>query len=254
MNQTETLGDWLDARPFTLAMSSGFFSFFAHLGMLDALLTRGIVPARVTGSSAGALVGGCWAAGVAPAELEERLMALRRQDFWDPAPGPGLLRGDRFRTILRELVENTRLEDTAVPFSPSVWSLKQRATLVPDQGELVETLYASCAVPLLFHPGRLPSGLCWDGGIGDRPGLAATGADEQVFCHHILSRSPWRRRNSPALRIPQGPQRAALAIEGLPRSGPGRLDAGRQALHIAREATARALDTPLKDGIVRIRG
>jgi len=49
-----TLGDWLAERPFALAMSSGFFAFFAHTGMLAALLERGLVPRMVAGSSAGA--------------------------------------------------------------------------------------------------------------------------------------------------------------------------------------------------------
>jgi NTE family protein len=43
-----------------------------------------------------------------------------------------------------------------------------------------------------------------------------------------------------------------LVIEGLPRSGPFRLDAGRRALEQAREATKRALDAPILDGVVRV--
>ena len=34
---TVTLGDWLDAGPYTLALSAGFFGFFAHAGVLAAL-------------------------------------------------------------------------------------------------------------------------------------------------------------------------------------------------------------------------
>ena len=60
------LSEWLAEGPFTLAMSSGFFSFFAHTGMLGSLTTAGHVPRAVAGSSAGALVGGAWAAGLAP--------------------------------------------------------------------------------------------------------------------------------------------------------------------------------------------
>ena len=52
-----SLAEWLADRPFTLAMSSGFFGFFAHFGTLRALLDHGLSPARFCGSSAGALVG-----------------------------------------------------------------------------------------------------------------------------------------------------------------------------------------------------
>ena len=84
------LADWLAEAPFGLAMSSGFFAFFAHTGMLAALRARGLAPAHVAGASAGALVGGAWAAGLEPQELAAELTALRRADFWDPAPGLGL--------------------------------------------------------------------------------------------------------------------------------------------------------------------
>src|SRR5262245_4716936 len=64
MPPVTTLGDWLARGPFGLAMSSGFFAFYAHTGMLSALVARGLAPVHVAGSSAGALVAGAWAAGV----------------------------------------------------------------------------------------------------------------------------------------------------------------------------------------------
>src|SRR5687767_3005552 len=100
----ERLHDWLAAEPFALAMSSGFFSFFAHTGMLSSLTRSGLAPTLVAGSSAGALVGGAWAAGLPADVLERRLVALRRDDFWDPAPGAGLLAGRKFDRLLRELL------------------------------------------------------------------------------------------------------------------------------------------------------
>jgi len=87
-----TLGEWLE-EPFALAMSSGFFAFFAHTGVLGALVARGARPTRVSGSSAGALVTGAYAAGAEPGRIEEELAGLRRHDFWDPRPGLGLLAG-----------------------------------------------------------------------------------------------------------------------------------------------------------------
>ena len=49
------LADWLAEAPFTLTLSSGFFSFFAHSGLIAALQEADLRPARITGSSAGAL-------------------------------------------------------------------------------------------------------------------------------------------------------------------------------------------------------
>src|SRR5262249_53323541 len=92
-----TLREWLSGGPFTLAMSSGFFGFFAHAGVMSVLEEEQLFPARISGSSAGALVGGLWAAGVSPRTICTLLVELRREHFWDVGLGFGLLRGARFR-------------------------------------------------------------------------------------------------------------------------------------------------------------
>src|SRR3954467_4624198 len=99
-----TLRDWLRADPFTLAMSSGFFGFYAHAGFLSVLEDEGLLPARVCGSSAGALVAGLWAAGLSTTQIRERFIALRREQFWDVGVGLGVLRGARFRALLEALL------------------------------------------------------------------------------------------------------------------------------------------------------
>lgn len=239
---SQTLAQWL-AEPFALTMSSGFFSFFAHTGVVAALEARGLVPTRVSGSSAGALVTGALAAGLPAAELEARLATLRRADFWDPAPGPGLLRGRRFDRLLRELLPVTTFEACRLPAAISVYDLATRATHVIESGDLVDAIRASCAVPLLFHPVRAGGRPRWDGGILDRPGLHGMPPGQRVLYHHIVSRSPWRRKR--ALHVPRRAGMVTLRIFGLPRSGPFSLEAGRAALALARRAAARALDQPL---------
>lgn len=245
----ERLGDWLAAQPFALAMSSGFFSFFAHTGFLQSLTARGFAPRLVTGSSAGALVGGAWAAGLEPRALSERFASLRRDEFWDPAPGAGLLAGRKFDGMLRDLLPVTAMTQTRVPVKISVFDIKRRTTAVLHDTDLAHAIRASCAVPAMFHPVWIDGRAYWDGGILDRPGLAGIPVGERVLFHHIASRSPWRRK-PPA--PPTRPGMVTLVIEGLPRSGPFRLDAGRRALALARDATDRALDAPITDGVVRV--
>lgn len=245
----DTLGDWLAARPFALAMSSGFFSFYAHTGMLSTLTGRGLSPRAVAGSSAGALVGGAWAAGLPADALADRLERLERSEFWDPAVGAGLLAGRRFDRILRDLLPTTAIRACRVPVKISVFDIVRRATAVLDDGDLAHAIRASCAVPALFHPVWIAKRAYWDGGILDRPGLAGLAGDDRVLFHHIASKSPWRTK----LGVPRRAGMVTLVIDELPRSGPFRLEAGRRALAMAREATARALDTRIVDGVVRVR-
>ncbi|MFZ5722935.1 MAG: patatin-like phospholipase family protein [Pseudomonadota bacterium] len=241
MTKHRTLAEWLAAEPFTLTLSSGFFGFFAHAGMLQALSDAGLRPARITGASAGALVGSAHAAGLSPQRIVDELLGLARHDFWDPAPGLGFLRGARFRERLTRLLPVARFEECAIPLAVSVHEWSSRRTKVMMHGDLVPAIYASCAVPLLFHPLRLEGNLCADGGIGDRWGLAGTRAGERVLYHHLGSRSPWRRAGDPGLQIPERDNLAALELREIPRSGPSKLQLGRQIVAQARAATMQAL-------------
>jgi NTE family protein len=239
-----TLRDWLSAAPFTLVLSSGFFGFFAHAGAVSVLEEEGLVPARICGSSAGALVGGLWAAGLPARRIAEELLLLRREHFWDPRPGLGLLRGALFRERLERIIPVRTFEESVRPLAVSAFDLLSRRTAVLKSGALVPALHASCAAPFLFQPVRIGRRLYLDGGVADRPGMAGVGDGERVLFHHLASRSPWRRRNSPALRVPERPSLRAVAVAGVPRVGPFRLAQGREAMERAAAGMRAALDRP----------
>ena len=245
-----TLRAHLAEEPFQLAMSSGFFGFFAHAGMLTALVEEGVAPASACGSSAGALVAAAWASGVESAAFVDVLTRLRREDFWDPAVGLGLLRGDRFRRLIEDLFPRKRFEDTRAPLAVSTFDVVMRRTHVVRTGLLAPAVVASCAVPFLFHPVRHEGRFLLDGGIRDRPGLAGARAGRTLF-HHLASRSPWRLPGDPALAVPLREDLVTLVIDGLPRANPHRLAPGVRAMELAREATKRALDRPLDSAVVR---
>jgi len=244
----ETLGDWLAAKPFGLAMSSGFFSFYAHTGMLGALLDRGLAPAHVAGSSAGAMVGGLWAAGVEPAATGAFLNRLRRDDFWDPSVGLGVLRGRKFDALLRSILPHTSIENCRVPVRISVFDILKRRTTVLTRGDLSDAIRASCCVPGMFHPVWIEGRPYWDGGILDRPGIAEMPPGRLLF-HHIEAPAPWSRSEPTR---PVRPDMISLVLQKLPRPNPWRLEAGRAALVAAREATLRALDAPIEVDVVRV--
>ena len=246
-----TLREWLTEAPFGLTMSSGFFGFFAHCGVLSALEDAGLTPSRISGSSAGALIGGSWAAGLDAALLRESLLRLRREDFWDPAPGPGLLRGRRFRQALEALVGGRTFEACRAELAVSVFDVAGLRTRVISSGEIAPALHASCAVPLLFQPVWIGGRPLVDGGVADRAGLAGMPAG-RVLYHHLASRSPWRRPGSPALRVPDRPLLTALVVEDLPRVGPFHLDRGALALERGRCGLQRALDCSMDGSVVRV--
>jgi NTE family protein len=248
MSSAPLLGDWLGRAPFSLALSAGFFGFFAHAGFVSALESTGLRPDAVTGSSAGALVGGLWASGTPAARIEAELRPLRREHFWDPAPGFGLLRGELFLARVRAMLAADVFERAPTRAALSAFDVRARRTVVLDRGDLARAICASCAFPVLLQPVRVGGRAMLDGGIADRPGHAGLAGAPRVFFHHLASRSPWRRRD-PA--IPKREGMVTLTLLGLPRLGPFRLERGADAFDRAREATLRALDAPVAEVIER---
>jgi NTE family protein len=242
-----TLREHLRRGPFALAMSSGFFSFFAHTGFLTVLEDEGLLPVRVSGSSAGALVTGAWAAGLDAPALARELDGVRRSDFWDPSLGAGLLGGRLFRARLERLLPTRTFAACRVPLAVSVFDVRTRRTRVLATGDVAAAIHASCAVPFMFHPVSIDGRSYLDGGILDRPGLVGMPEREpRVLFHHIASKSPWRTK----LEVPRRPGMVTVVLEGLPRSGPFRLAEGRRAFRAARDAMTRALDAPVDGALV----
>lgn len=240
-----TLREWLQQAPFSLALSAGFFGFFAHCGFLSVLESEGLLPDRLSGTSAGALVAAAWASGLDTESLYQLFLSLKRQDFWDPQPGLGLLAGQRFRSLLTEKLPVQSFAQCRVPLSLSSHDLLQRQTQVLQMGDLVPAIYASCAVPWLFHPIWLNQRLLCDGGLSDRPALKGLPGNQRVLLHHLPSRSKWRSwLKQPAL-IPGRPQLAVVSIDALPSVSPFRLEAGQFAFEIARREMVQALDQPI---------
>jgi NTE family protein len=249
-----TLHDWLASGPFTLAMSSGLFGFYAHTGVACALAAAGLTPARAAGSSAGAMVTAAWAAGTAPEALAERLLKLELAHFFDLRWGAERSNGALFRKLLETLIPAKTFADCEFPLRISVFDLGERRTHVVESGELLPVVRASCAVPLLLPPVRHAGRVWIDGGVLDRPGLSGVRSGERVFYHHLSSRVPFAivreafGRGLPARRADM----VSLELATLPHSDPFRIPAGRRALELARRGTEAALKSPVVDGVVRV--
>lgn len=250
MNALPTVREWLEERPYALALSSGFFGFFAHTGLLTVLEDEDLLPARLAGSSAGALVAGIWASGVSSIAIRDELFALRREHFWDPGVGPGLLRGRLFRQRLDSLLRVPTFAECRAPLSVSVFDVITMKTRVVSEGELAPALQASCSVPLLFQPVWSGGRPLLDGGIADRPGIVGLSPGVRTLHHHLASRSPWRRAGASSMEIPSREGLVALVLGELPRVGPFRLEQGPRAFDAARRAARSALERRVEGGVV----
>lgn len=270
----KTLANTLAEEPFELVLSSGFFGFYAHVGVVLALEEAGLRPTAVGGSSAGALVAGLWGAGLSARDLAKTALALTRSAFWDTDPlwglpfylqtglrrqvaqrlgvghladqatGPGLLRGQAFHYLLNELLARVGVRsfaDCPVPVRVSAFNLATQKTDVLSFGDLALAIRASCAFPGLFQPVRIGEHRYLDGGIADRSGILTCSPEARVLFHHLPTNSPWRK----ILRRQNGiPNRARLHVlhePALPRVSPFRLQMGQEALRLAHARTLERL-------------
>ena len=241
---TTTLGDALAERPFALAMSSAFFGFFAHAGLLVALEEARLAPRRLSGSSAGAMIAGLYASGTTARAIADEILGLRRADFWDPGLGAGLLRGEMFRKRVAQIAGAPTLQTCVRPVAISAFDVRQRRTVVLTDGDLPTAITASCSFPMLLQPVRRDGLLLSDGGILDRPGVAGLAdqpAGELRLYHPVAAGERGGAPLGRFLRVPDRPGTITLRVPGLPRVHPFALERGRDAFELARRHVARAL-------------
>jgi NTE family protein len=151
-----------------LALGAGAARGWAHIGALHELKAMGLVPDVVVGSSIGALVGGCFAAGRLD-ELEAFARSLNKRrvfgllDF--SFSGAGLIGGDRLRVRLEESIGATRIEDLPVRFAGVATELSTGHEVWLRRGSLIDAMRASYALPGVFEPVRIGRRWLIDGAV-----------------------------------------------------------------------------------------
>jgi NTE family protein len=138
-----------------LALGGGSARGWAHIGILRELDRHGIRPEIVVGTSIGAVVGGCWAAGkLNELETFARGMTRRSMIGWMDInfAGSGFLSGDRLRKGLEEHFQGTLIEDLPVRFAAVATELRTGHEVWLTRGNVTDAMRASYALPGIFSP------------------------------------------------------------------------------------------------------
>lgn len=185
-----------------LVLGGGGARGAAHIGVLKALDRLRVPVDLVTGTSVGAVVGGLFAAGVAPEQLEAQFLAEDWNAlFVDSAPRrelsfrrkqddqqqlfkfrmslhqgritlpSGLVAGQKLGLLLRALTLPTatdqNFDQLPTPFRAVATDLATGEKVVLGGGDLVAAVRASMAVPGVFAPVDLGGRRLVDGGLTD---------------------------------------------------------------------------------------
>lgn len=149
-----------------IVLSGGGVRGYAHVGVLKALYEKGIVAQAVSGTSSGALIGAFICDGFHPAEIEEIILknnpriGFNYTRFWT-----SLLSFSSFTEILKKNLRHRKFEELNIPLFVSVTNLNTGLQEIIQEGDLVEALTASAAIPVLLPTvfiNKIPYG---DGGM-----------------------------------------------------------------------------------------
>lgn len=138
-----------------LALSGGAARGMAHIGVLRVLEENSIPIDFIAGSSAGALVGGAYAAGMSLDAIAHEAGRVRWRDVGSMTLSRlGLQSNARFADYLRKLLPVTKFSECRIPFAATATDLRTGQTVVlsDDATDLPFAIRTSCAVPGWYVP------------------------------------------------------------------------------------------------------
>lgn len=151
-----------------LALGAGVARGWAHIGVIHRLLEAGIEPDVVAGTSIGAVVGGAHSAGKLDVleDWARHLTGVRMLRFLDLALNSGgLIGGKRLKKILTEHMGKLDIEDLPNRFVAVTTELSTGHEIWVREGNLVDGIIASYALPGIFPPVQLNGRWLVDGAM-----------------------------------------------------------------------------------------
>ncbi|TET40997.1 MAG: hypothetical protein E3J66_06045 [Dehalococcoidia bacterium] len=153
------------------ALSCGAAHGMAHIGVLKALEEESIPIDMIAGTSAGAVVGACYAKERSVAILEEITLGIDWKTvarFIDPnLPflGKGFLHGQKVKSLLSSIIGDVKFEDLEIPFVVVAADARNMEEIVINTGPVIEAVRASMSMPVIFTPVKWGNRFLVDGGV-----------------------------------------------------------------------------------------
>jgi NTE family protein len=164
-----------------LVLGGGGIKGLAHIGAWKALQEAGVQVSEITGTSIGALVAVCLAAGQSVEVLEQKGLTLKKSDIVSLNGRALLINGIRQQSVfrddaLRRYIERVlpvkSFDELEIPVSMNAVDLETGHIAWFGAGgrtdvSLADAIYASCALPVFYPPGRIDGRYYVDGGVSE---------------------------------------------------------------------------------------
>lgn len=167
----------MQAERLALVFGGGGVKAAAHAGVWRAVQEAGMSPAALFGTSMGAVIAACFAAGVTVEELGRTMGGITRKDvararrlvFARGLTIPSLFYAEPLRATIERMVPARRFDQLEVPLTVTAVDLDSGdLTLFGAGGEdapLVDALLASCSLPVFYPPTVIRGRRYVDGGL-----------------------------------------------------------------------------------------
>jgi len=151
-----------------LVLGGGAARGFAHIGVIRTLIAKGYTPDIIAGTSIGAVVGGCYAAGKLD-DVEQWGRSLTRRNLLSYLDlnfsGSGLLSGGRLFEKLTGAVGEITIDELPISFAAIATEIGTGHEIWITRGKLVDALRASYALPGVFPAVQLGERWLMDGAL-----------------------------------------------------------------------------------------
>ena len=153
-----------------LALGGGAALGVAHIGVIRVLEEENIPVDVVVGSSMGALVASIWAIGNNAEQLEQVAREFEKKKnilkLFDPVfPKSGFIGGRLIKLWLKKHLGNKTFYDTKILLKVISYDLIRRQEHVIEEGNLVDAVRESIAIPGVIEPILKGDQLIIDGGV-----------------------------------------------------------------------------------------
>ncbi len=149
-----------------VALSGGGVRGIAHLGVLKALTESGIFPTKVSGTSAGAIVGAMFCEGYTPEEILKIIVETNYFKFMRPAISlTGFLKMDYVGNLFKLYLDHNDFAKLKIPLTVAATDIKKGKVRYYSEGELIRPIMASSCIPGMFDPIVIDDKYLVDGGV-----------------------------------------------------------------------------------------
>ncbi|MBN2186023.1 MAG: patatin-like phospholipase family protein [Dehalococcoidia bacterium] len=154
-----------------LALGGGGARGLAHIGVLKALEEESIPIDMIAGTSAGAMVGACYAKERNASILEELVLGIdwrKMARLVDPnllLLGKGFVHGDKIKEFGKSIIGDAKFEDLEIPLAVVAADAQTTEEIVIDRGSVLEAVRASISLPVILTPVKHGNRFLIDGGI-----------------------------------------------------------------------------------------